>query len=254
MKTAFFSTVILATMSATAAIHPYWGAGLGYAFDMPGDALGFDHRFTMRDTVSTWSGETRHGSMGAHAFALEAHVGILSDGILGGELELELLKGSARDESSYSADYKTPTDNSNSSEKTRWNHSGVYLTPSVVLKGEGDIVPYGKFGPVFGLDMSATETTVGTGYYSSGIKEYSGGLAYGFHGAFGGEYRPNPHLAFFAELDARTLHWAPEKMENGKRTFSYGDSWNTSTDSTSSMGITFPMNSLQLRIGLNYRL
>jgi len=254
MKIAFLLSLIFAVVPASAALHPYWGAGVGYAFDVPGEALGSDSRSVFRDSASIWSGKLIHGSMGAHALALEAHVGILGDGILGGELELELLNGYARDEYSRSDDNRTSADTSKASMQTRWEHSGIYLTPSVVLKGEGRFAPYGKFGPVFGLDMSATRTNAGTGYYPSSVEEYSGGVALGFHGAFGGEYRPNPHLAFFVELDARAVSWTPQTERTGKHTYSMGDSWNTATDSLSTMGFTFPMNSLQLRVGLNYRL
>lgn len=254
MKNAFLLALIFAALPASAALHPYWGAGVGYAFDVPGNVLGDDSRTVVRDTLSTWSGKLIHGSKGAHALALEAHVGILGDGILGGEIELELLKGFARNEGLSSSDRRTRADASVSTIRSRWEHSGIYLTPSVVLKGEGRFAPYGKFGPVFGLDMSATRTSAGTGYYLSGSEEYSGGVALGFHGAFGGEYRPNPHLAFYLELDARAVSWTPQTERTGKHTYSMGDSWNTATDSLSTMGFTFPMNSLQLRVGLNYRL
>lgn len=254
MKPTAISILAIAAVTASAALHPYWGIGTGYAFDVPGETMGFDSRSVLRDSSNVWSGELRHGSMGAHALALEAHVGILGDGILGGEFELEFLKGYARDEYSRAEDYKTSYDTSYSTYKVRWKHSGIYLTPSVILKGEGRFAPYGKFGPVFGLDMSASRTAIGTGDYPSSIETYSGGTAFGFHGAFGGEYRPNPHLAFFAELDARTINWSPETQQSGDRIIHLGDSWNTATDSTSFMGYALPMNSLQLRVGLNYRL
>jgi len=254
MKVPFLSVLAFAAVSASAALHPYWGAGVGYAFDVPGQVLGENSRSIFHDSTSTWSGELIHGSQGARALALEAHVGVLGDGILGGEFELELLKGFARDEGSHTDENQTAAKTSFATTSSQWNHSGIYLAPSVVLKGEGRFAPYSKFGPVIGLDMSATRTNVGTGRYPSDVEEFSGGIALGLHGALGGEYRPNPHLAIFVELDARTVSWTPETERTGNRTYSMGDSWNTATDSLSTMGFTFPMNSLQLRTGLNYRL
>jgi hypothetical protein len=217
----------LTAASSFAVVKPYVGASVGYTLGQPSGNLGTE------STAST--DENIYGTLGGGAIPLSVHAGVIDNGVVGAQIGMTYLMGQELEVDKESG------------VTTKSTLSGVLLTPAVVIAAKGPFTPFAKFGLVFGTNMKNE-------FKTSGIKtEYTGGTAFGFEGALGGEFAVQERLGLTLEVAAQSLKWAPTESETAGVSRTYEDEINSTTGNVGLKRVQ-DLSNLAIKIGFNYRM
>lgn len=227
MKKILVAALAVSAASSMAVVKPYVGASIGYTLGQPSGRLGIESTSNSEENI--------YGTYGGNAIPVGVHAGVIDNDVVGAQVDLSYFLGQEQDVN------KETTGN------TKSTVSGVLLTPSVVIAAKGPFTPYAKFGLVFGFNMKNE-------FKTNGIKtEYTGGTAFGFEGALGGEFKMQERLGLTVELAAQSLKWAPTESEALGITTSYEDDVNTTTTTTKLKNVQ-DLSNLAIKVGFNYHM
>jgi len=241
MKKILVAALAVSAISAMAETKPYYGASVGYTFGQPSGYLG---------TEETNSSVTnKYGTGGGNIIPLSIHAGIMDNSVVGAEIEGTYLLGLEQETDKSSTSLSSTT--------TKNTLSGTLVTPSIVIAAKGPFTPYAKFGMVFGFGLTGTSKMTGD---QTTQHEYTGGTAFGFQGALGGEFKApgQEKLGFTIELAAQSLKWAPTE---DKKTDDAGAVTTTTlvdehsyTAKNEDLKQVFDLSSLAIKVGFNYHM
>ncbi|MEN9353630.1 MAG: hypothetical protein RL318_955 [Fibrobacterota bacterium] len=229
----------LAAASSFAVVKPYFGASLGYTLGQPSSNIGEEETSSSTKAV--------YGSPAGNAIPLGVHFGVMDNDVVGAQLDVSYLMGQEQETG------KSPTGSSKST------LSGLLLTPSVVIAAKGPFTPYAKFGMIVGVNMSLDQKTTNAG--GSVKNEFTGGTAFGFEGALGGEFKLRERMGITLEFAAQNIKWAPTEGTNtsitglgiNQTTTSYVDE-HTIGAAHEALKEPKDLSNLAIKIGINYHL
>lgn len=217
----------LTAASSFAVVKPYVGASIGYTLGQPSGILGVESNANSKENI--------YGTYGGGAIPMGVHAGVIDNGVVGAQIGMTYLMGQEQNiEKSVAGTVKSTV-------------SGVLVTPSVVIAAKGPFTPFAKFGLVFGLNMLDEQKMNGS------KAEFTGGTAFGFEGALGGEFAVQERLGLTVEVAAQSLKWAPTEIETAGITGSFEDEVVTGTNNTGLKDVR-DLSNLAIKIGFNYRM
>jgi len=240
MKKILVAALAVSAASSMAVVKPYVGASVGYTLGQPSGVLGTD--------ATSSSPENIYGTYAGKAIPLGVHAGVIDNDVVGAQLDLSYLLGQEQDISKQT-DYKIKS-----------TLTGVLLTPSIVVAAKGPFTPYAKFGLVFGFGLTDEQKVDGAKI------EYTGGTAFGFEGALGGEFKVQERLGLTVELAAQSLKWAPTDAKitgnNLSKSYTLEDDGKSDGDIESLASATgstarkpvYDLSNLAIKVGFNYHM
>jgi hypothetical protein len=246
MKKILVAALAVSAISAMAETKPYFGASVGYALGQPSGNLGYERSTSATGSITSIN--NKYGTLGGNMLPISAHAGIMDNSVVGAEIAATYILGLEQETGKVSGI-------ASSTDKTTL--SGMLLAPSIVIAAKGPFTPYAKFGVLLGFGMQAVTKT--TGDYTE-KDEYSGGTAFGFQGALGGEFKApgQDKLGFTVELAAQSLKWAPTEDKNTDdagtvTTKSLVDEHSISTKNESNKPV-MDLSNLAIKVGFNYHM
>jgi hypothetical protein len=206
----FLTSVVLFTLFSGAAIAQsiYVRGGTGYGLPTATSSIGQNLLRTVSDigasTVNTYSTEGVIGSYGA-GINFNIALGYKFNENFIFELNTQYLisnKYKTSDNYSYTGLSYSYVDNDNISTSAK----GIFFNPSFIFSaGFGKAAPYGRFGLVAGKPKVSGKELIyynGDGIDSSEVNwEYTKGIAFGFQGAIGMNWKLTEKLDFYTEMN-----------------------------------------------------
>jgi len=178
----------------------YLTIGLGYALGSGTQILGAAQGPTSTEGVYGSLGEGLKVNLaGGHMFTKS----------VGGELGLSYWSGNS---------FEWTSDEGSSRIKRSVSGSGFIFIPGVVFSTEMQpVAPYGRAGLILGILKVTDELTSSDGYAAT--VEETGGVAWGYQGAFGLLVSTGGLADFFAELTITSVTYSPSQTELTKLTY-----------------------------------
>ena len=208
---------------------------------------------------STTSYEGVYGSLG-EGFGFGASIGYMGGPNLGAELGLAYWLGNTFE---MTSSYLGQT------QSAKVSGTGFMATPSIVLAVDlNSVKPYARFGLVFGIMKVTQEMSSAFGSQSSDrTVEETGGIGFGYSGAFGFVVPLGSSVGFFAEAALFSVTYSPGQAELTKYTvngadqlasvttkvYEYKDSY-SSSDQHSALALRIPFSSIGINAGIRINL
>lgn len=280
MKNFLASIVLLAFFTVSVSAQSiYVRAGTGYGLPIASAIIGSKYFYTSSATVNSYSEESVKGSYGSGGnfnltFGYELNKNIII------EFNTQyILSKKFNTINNYTYDYTGYSYVSN--HNTTSSAKGLFFNPSVIFSaGFGKAAPYARFGFIFGSPkVRGAESSYdnGDGVDSTETKwEYSKGLAFGFQGAVGMNWKLSEKLDLFTELNFISMTYFAGEYNltkynrNGydylegmslsqtqtiyKRKYTYSNSNYDPAKPTVSLRESTPFSSLTLQIGVRFYL
>jgi hypothetical protein len=244
----------------------------GYGFPVPGQYIGSNSTYDATSTPNTRDYDGVYGSMadgiragGEFGYALNECIELGLGVRYEASSEIELTQ------SSIYTTYRTTGVRTSTL-------TGIAFAPGLTYALPGEVYrPYARVSGRFGMPTQVTKysySTTGTGSEYNYEIEYTGGVAWGFGGGLGIEYKLSPALSLLGEVVSESWTWAPEEseyttyvregedvlseMNASERRTKYVDSYfddGTTDTTTASKQIRSPktFSAVSVNIGLKYR-
>ena len=243
------SAAVIITALFTANVHSqrmYFNAGGGYGLSAAptniylffDNMLNYDYSSTNTTTYdgTTWSYSYAHTNKrikgnGSFGKGIQAGgtFGYMFTEHIGAELGIgNLLGAGITSKNNYTSEYidltnsANNTTNTSSSEETATGKMLRFIPALKITAGNGKAKPYMRTGLVIGVGAKVIDAikpiSPPTGGAFAVEAEYSGGIALGFSGGLGVDFKLSSHFGIFAEGGIITQRWAPKKAELTKYT------------------------------------
>jgi hypothetical protein len=197
-----FTALCLCLVTSVSAQDVFFTAGVGYAGASGGWLL---DNTTITDDAVTY--ETVNVSFGK-GLNIGATGGVMFNENVGIQLGINYLLGG---KSTVTMDDQP----SESSSEMTYQGRMLRVVPSVIISAEeDDITPYARFGAVLGFGSydertESTSTFANVKTTSVMNENYSGGTAFGWHGAFGLMFELSKQMSLFTEIQHVNLTYRP---------------------------------------------
>jgi hypothetical protein len=141
--------------------------------------------------------------------------------------------------------------------------STISIMPSVIVKTNlENMTPYSRFGIIIGIPTkNYEETATGTGAPTGTFKEKeTGGMALGFQGAFGINFKASKQIGIYTEIFGIGMNYAPGQIENTETytggtiipVRTYEETWTPATGDNKAGKPRYSFSSFGLNVGLTY--
>lgn len=182
----------------------------GYGFSMAGMEIDYNSTTNDNGTDISWTDEVVSGSFGK-GMNFGLNLGYMLNENFGLGLNTNYLMGGK-----YETTYDYTATGYSSSSKSTFQGKMIRLTPSVIVKGSGDVAPYARLGIAMGVGskvMYSSDYSNSDGDTEKYSYELNQGMAFGASAEVGADITLSDNLSLLACVRGVNMSWSPNHGE-----------------------------------------